>query len=45
MLDISIQVPAVVYLERVDLHGAVDLTGLPDGIDEAILSHDTSISR
>jgi len=38
------KVPAIVYLERVDLEGAVDFTSLPDRIDEAILSHDTSIS-
>lgn len=40
-----LQVPALIYLERVDLHEAVDFTGLPDRIDEGILSHDTSISR
>lgn len=39
------KVPALIYLERVDLHEAVDFTGLPDRIDEGILSHDTSISR
>jgi hypothetical protein len=44
VLHLSLQVPAIIYLERVDLHGAVDVTGLPDRIDDAILSHDTSIS-
>lgn len=38
------KVPAIVYYERVDLHEIVDYSGLPNKIDESILSHDTSIS-
>ena len=41
---VTAQVPAIVYYERVDLHEAIDYSGLPCKIDETILSHDTSIS-
>ncbi|EGN96198.1 hypothetical protein SERLA73DRAFT_170610 [Serpula lacrymans var. lacrymans S7.3] len=38
------KVPAILYLERVDLQERLDLSGLPDEIDQSILSRDTSIS-
>ncbi|KAF8654097.1 hypothetical protein AX16_003630 [Volvariella volvacea WC 439] len=38
------KVPAIVYLERTNLHDIVDLSNLPSGIDPTILSQDTSIS-
>ncbi|KAF5381095.1 hypothetical protein D9615_003865 [Tricholomella constricta] len=38
------KVPAIIYYERSDLHEVLDYSGLPNGIDETILSHDTSIS-
>ncbi|GLB35065.1 putative catalytic subunit of the poly(A)-nuclease (PAN) deadenylation complex, one of two cytoplasmic mRNA deadenylases involved in mRNA turnover [Lyophyllum shimeji] len=38
------KVPAIIYYERVDLREIVDYSGLPNKIDESILSYDTSIS-
>ncbi|KAI0035067.1 ubiquitin carboxyl-terminal hydrolase-domain-containing protein [Vararia minispora EC-137] len=38
------KVPAILYLERVDVRGALDLSCLPEKIDMSILSRDTSIS-
>jgi PAB-dependent poly(A)-specific ribonuclease subunit 2 len=38
------QVPAILYLERVDCQGQFDYSGLSDAIDPSILSQDTSIS-
>jgi PAB-dependent poly(A)-specific ribonuclease subunit 2 len=43
--DSYFQVPAVIYLERIDKNRPIlDLSGLPDEIDLSILSRDTSIS-
>lgn len=38
------QVPAILYLERVDCQGQFDYSGLSETIDPSILSQDTSIS-
>ncbi|RDB20983.1 PAB-dependent poly(A)-specific ribonuclease subunit PAN2 [Hypsizygus marmoreus] len=38
------KVPAIVYYERLHLQEALDYSALPEKIDDAILSHDTSIS-
>ena len=38
------KVPAILYFERTDTRDALDYSGLPDEIDAAILSRDTSIS-
>jgi PAB-dependent poly(A)-specific ribonuclease subunit 2 len=38
------KLPAIVYLERVDMRENLDFSGLPDGLDPSILSRDTSIS-
>ncbi|EPQ58579.1 hypothetical protein GLOTRDRAFT_35919 [Gloeophyllum trabeum ATCC 11539] len=38
------KVPAVVYLERVDLRDKLDFSALPDQLDETILCTDTNIS-
>ena len=38
------QVPAVLYLERVDVRGKLDYSGLPEVNDPAILSRDSNIS-
>jgi hypothetical protein len=39
-----IKVPAIVYLERVDIRDAMDLSSLPNEVDERILSRDTNIA-
>ncbi|KAF8636661.1 hypothetical protein AX17_003467 [Amanita inopinata Kibby_2008] len=38
------KVPAIIYLERVDVRGTLDFSSLPDKINLSILSHDSSIS-
>ena len=38
------QIPAIVYLERVDVRESLDFSGLSDKINPNILSLDTSIS-
>ncbi|KAF8628478.1 hypothetical protein AX15_003989 [Amanita polypyramis BW_CC] len=38
------KVPAIIYLERVDLRETLDFSGLPDKINPGILSRDASIS-
>jgi PAB-dependent poly(A)-specific ribonuclease subunit 2 len=42
--DVVLQIPAIIYFERVDQPDSLDFRGLPSSIDAAILSHDTSIS-
>ena len=39
-----LQVPAVLYLERVDTRDRLNYSNLPDSIDTAILTRDISIS-
>ncbi|KAL1747522.1 ubiquitin carboxyl-terminal hydrolase-domain-containing protein [Schizophyllum fasciatum] len=38
------KVPAIVYLERVDVRESLDYSGLPDVMDPAILSQDSNIA-
>ncbi|KAJ3516724.1 hypothetical protein NLJ89_g949 [Agrocybe chaxingu] len=38
------KVPAVIYLERPDMHDMLDFSGLLSDLDQSILSRDTSIS-
>ena len=43
-LFIPLKVPAIIYLERVDLRGKLDFSDLPARIDPSILSQDISLS-
>jgi hypothetical protein len=38
------QIPAVLYFERIDVRKQLDYSGLPQQLDQSILSLDTSIS-
>ena len=39
-----LQVPAILYLERVDVVPRLDFSGLPDKMDSTILCRDTNIA-
>jgi hypothetical protein len=38
------QVPAIIYLERVDSREKIDFNALPEEIDTSVLSRDSNIS-
>lgn len=39
-----LQIPTVIYLERVDVQGRLDFSMLPKQLDPSILCQDTSIA-
>lgn len=40
----TVQVPAILYLERVDAREKVDFDALPEEIDTSVLCRDSNIS-